>query len=510
MKTGSKNREGWEALLDDLEQRRTSVHRMGGPEKLAKHHGDGRLDARQRIDELVDSGTFIELGTFAGGLARGSLASVPADALIAGMAKIEGRPVLVGSEDFTSKGGSIGLGTHAKRLRLALLAAQERIPLIMLLEGAGERTTNALERYPHAPNDLQALARLAGTVPTVAVVMGASAGHGALTAMLMDFVVMVEGATIFSAGPPLVEAATGERVTKEQLGGTDVHVRRSGVSHNSATDDRGALSMVRRYLSYLPLNAWERPPRQTPASDGKRRLEDLVDLIPPNPAKAYDARKLVEMLADVDSLFELQPSFGEAIITAFARLGGRPVALLANQPIVKAGTIDREAAEKAARFLEISDAFHLPVVFLADNPGIMAGRAAECAGTLRNAARMYAAQARLRSPKLHVTVRKAYGFGSSLMAMNPFDRQTISLAFPGATLGAMPAHGGGTASGADSTTQEALDTAEWGGPWATADTMSFDEVIDPRELRNVLLDALELTFGRETQDVMPRPGGIRP
>jgi len=510
MKTGSKNREGWEALLDDLEQRRTSVHRMGGPEKLAKHHGDGRLDARQRIDELVDSGTFIELGTFAGGLARGSLASVPADALIAGMAKIEGRPVLVGSEDFTSKGGSIGLGTHAKRLRLALLAAQERIPLIMLLEGAGERTTNALERYPHAPNDLQALARLAGTVPTVAVVMGASAGHGALTAMLMDFVVMVEGATIFSAGPPLVEAATGERVTKEQLGGTDVHVRRSGVSHNSATDDRGALSMVRRYLSYLPLNAWERPPRQTPASDGKRRLEDLVDLIPPNPAKAYDARKLVEMLADVDSLFELQPSFGEAIITAFARLGGRPVALLANQPIVKAGTIDREAAEKAARFLEISDAFHLPVVFLADNPGIMAGTAAECSGTLRSAARMYAAQARLRSPKLHVTVRKAYGFGSSLMAMNPFDRQTIGLAFPGATLGAMPAHGGGAASGADSTTQEALDAAEWGGPWATADTMSFDEVIDPRELRNVLLDALELASGRETQDVMPRPGGIRP
>ncbi|MBM3131611.1 MAG: acetyl-CoA carboxylase carboxyltransferase subunit [Chloroflexi bacterium] len=482
---------------------------MGGPQKLAKHNVSGRLDARQRIEVLVDPGSFMEIGTFVGGVSHAGESPVPADALVAGMAKIDGRPVLVGSEDFTVKGGSIGLGTHAKRVRLAILAAQERVPLVMLLEGAGERATNWLERYPYAPNDLQALAELSGKVPTVAVVMGASAGHGALTAMLMDFVIMVQGAAIFSAGPPLVEAATGEKVTPVELGGVDIHVRQSGVAHNVAKDDREALALVRRYLGYFPMNAWQRSPKAASA-DGPRTLDGILDVIPPNPRQPYDARLLVEILADAGTVLEVQPLFGASIITALARLGGRSVAIVANQPAVRSGTIDSDAADKAAHFFEIADAFHLPTVFLADNPGIMAGTAAERSGALRSAGRMFAAQARVRSAKLHVTVRKAYGFGSSLMAMNPFDRQTITLALPGATLGAMPAGGGGTAAHADSQTQESLAAAEMGGPWAVADTMNYDEVIDPRELRNALLAALELSSGRDTVPVEPRAGGIRP
>jgi len=503
-------RKKWEQMLNDLEERRNFGRRMGGPEKIEKHNRGGRLDARQRIDTLVDDGSFMELGTLVGGVARGDIPAVPADALIAGMAKIDGRPVLVGSEDFTVVGGSIGLGTHAKRLRLALLAAQERIPLVMLLEGGGERPTNALQRHPYSPNDLQALADLAGLVPTIAVIMGPSAGHGALTAMLMDIVIMTKDASFFSAGPLLVAAATGEQVTKEALGGPDIHVKQSGVVHNCESDDKGALEFVRRYLSYLPSNAWQRPPRILPAKDGKRRLDEILDLIPLSANKPYDVRQLIEMLADRGSVLEIQPLFGAAMITSLARLGGRPVAIVANQPQVLAGTIDTKAAEKAAHFLEVADAFHLPVIFLADNPGILAGTAAERSGAIRAASRMYYAQARLRSPKLHVTIRKAYGFGSCLMAMNPFDRQTITLAFPGASLAAMPAEGGGSASHADSETKEALRAAEFGGAWETADTMAFDEVIDPRELRNTLLAALEMTAGRETGEVKPRPGGIRP
>ncbi len=500
----------WEKMLNELEERRSFGRRMGGPEKIDKHNRAGRLDARQRIDALVDDGSFLELGTLVGGVARGDLPAVPADALVAGMAKIDGRPVLVGSEDFTVVGGSIGLGTHAKRIRLALLAAQERVPLVMLLEGGGERPTNALQRHPYSPNDLQALAALAGQVPTVAVIMGPSAGHGALTAMLMDFVIMTEDASFFSAGPLLVAAATGEQVTKEELGGPDIHVKQSGVVHNCATDDKAALGLVRRYLSYLPSNAWQRPPRISPAQDGKRSLDHILDLIPPSPNKPYDVRVLIEMLVDKGSVLEIQPLFGAAAITSFARLGGRSVAIVANQPQVMAGTIDTKAAAKAAHFLEVADAFHLPVIFLADNPGILAGTAAERSGAIRAASRMYYAQAHLRSPKLHVTIRKAYGFGSCLMAMNPFDQQTITLAFPGASMAAMPAEGGGNASGADSETKEALRAAEFGGAWETGDTMGFDEVIDPRELRNALLSALELSVGREAEDVKPRPGGIRP
>jgi len=504
------SRAKWESMLGELEERRAFGRRMGGAEKIERHNREGRLDARQRIDALVDTGTFMELGTLVGGIARGEIPAVPADALVAGMAKIDGRPVLVGSEDFTLVGGSIGLGTHAKRLRLALLAAQERVPLVMILEGGGERPTNALQRHPYSPNDLEALADLAGLVPTVAVILGPSAGHGALTAMLMDFVVMSEDASFFSAGPLLVAAAIGEDVTKEELGGPKVHVSESGVIHNCAADDREALKLVRRYLGYLPSNAWQRPPQVSPAEDGRRRLDGILDLIPPNPNTPYDMRSLIEMLADSGSVLEIQPDFGASVITSFARLGGRAVAIVANQPLVMAGTIDYKAGNKAAHFLEVADAFHLPVAFLTDNPGIMAGTAAERSGAIRSASRMYYAQAHLRSPKLHVTIRKAYGFGSCLMAMNPFDHQTITLAFPGATLAAMPAEGGGKASGADSETKDALKAAEFGGAWDSGDTMAFDEIIDPRELRNALLSALELSAGRETEDVKPRPGGIRP
>jgi acetyl-CoA carboxylase carboxyltransferase component len=480
---------------------------MGGAEKLARRHAQGRLDARQRLEALLDSGSFQELGTHVGGVDR-VLPAVPADALVAGFGEIEARPVVAAAEDFTCKGGSIGLGAHAKRVRIAKLAAQERVPLVMLLEGAGERVTNSLERYPYAPNDLQALVELSGIVPTVAVVMGPSAGHGALTAPLMDFIVMVEGAAIFSAGPPLVLDATGERVDMEELGGVKIHTAGSGVAHNAACDDDAALKLVRRYLSYFPSNAWERSPTRSVGDEGERSLDALLDLIPPNPRRPYDVRKVIELLADHGSVLELQPRFGGSMVTALAFLGGRAVAVVANQPMVKAGAIDRDAADKAARFIEIADAFHLPLIFLADNPGVMAGTAAEREGALRHAARMFAAQARARVPKLHVTVRKAYGFGSSLMAMNPFDRQTLTLALPGATLGAMPAKGGGAAAGADDAIQEQLDDGESGGPYASADTMSYDEVIAPSELRNVLLAGLKLARARGAAPCEPvrRPG----
>jgi methylmalonyl-CoA decarboxylase subunit alpha len=490
----------WDELLKDLRARRDAARAMGGTERLEQHRAGGRLDARERVERLLDPDSFVELGTLVGSVHRGVVPPVPADGLIAGHGLIDGRPVLVGAEDFTVMGGSIGLGTTAKRLRLAELAGQERVPLVMLLEGAGERTQNTFERRGRAPNDLQALAHLSGLVPTVAVVMGPSAGHGALTAPLMDFVVMVEGASLFSAGPPLVQEATGEEVTKEELGGTAVHTTVSGVAHNAAADDDDALELVRRYLTYFPSNAWQYPAVPIGADDTEERaLDALTDLIPADPRRGYDVRAVVELLADRDSVLEVEPAFGRPIVTALARLGGEPVAVVANQPAVKAGAIDSEAADKAAHFIEAADAFHLPLVFLADNPGVLAGTAAERSGVLRHAARMFAAQARVRSPKLHVTLRKAYGFGSSLMAMNPFDRQTITLAFPGARLGAMPATGGGAAAGVDDDTQRLLDHAELGGAYSSADTMSYDEVIEPRELRNALLSGLRLSAGRRSQ-----------
>jgi methylmalonyl-CoA decarboxylase subunit alpha len=502
----------WDPLLKDLQRRRDAARAMGGTERLERQRAGGRLDARARVERLIDPGTFVELGALVGSVHRGVVPPVPADGLIAGHGLIDGRPVLVGAEDFTVMGGSIGLGTTAKRQRLAELAGQERAPLVMLLDGAGERAQNAFERRGRAPNDLQTLAHISGLVPTVAVVMGASAGHGALTAPLMDFVVMVEGASLFSAGPPLVKEATGEDVTKDELGGAAVHTTVSGVAHNAVTDDGAALDLVRRYLGFFPSNAWQYPPASSTAPDaGPRELDELTDMIPADPRLGYDVRPLVELVADRDSVLEIEPAFARPVVTALARLGGEPVAIVANQPAAKAGAIDSESADKAAHFLEVADAFHLPAVFLADNPGVLAGTAAERSGILRHAARMFAAQARVRSPKLHVTMRKAYGFGSSLMSMNPFDRQAVTVAFPGARLGAMPAAGGGVAAGVDGDTQQLLDHAELGGSYSSADTMSYDDVIEPRELRNALLAALRLTSARRSEPPGPtRHHGIRP
>jgi acetyl-CoA carboxylase carboxyltransferase component len=411
--------------------------------------------------------------------------------------------VLVGAEDFTVMGGSIGLGTTAKRQRLAELAHQERLPLVMLLEGAGERAQNAFERRGRAPNDLQTLADLSGLVPTVCVVMGPSAGHGALTAPLMDFVVMTESAAIFSAGPPLVKAAIGEEVTKHELGGTAVHAAASGVVHNAAENDRAALALVRRYLAYFPANAWEHPPAVEGPGTARRAVPELLDLVPADPRRGYDIRDVASAVFDADSILEVQPAHGRPIVTALARLGGASVAVVANQPAVKAGSIDAESADKAAHFLGVADAFHLPVVFLADNPGVLAGTASERSGILRHAARMFAAQHRVRSPKLHVTLRKAYGFGSSLMAMNPFDDQTVTLALPGARLGAMPAESGADAARLDADERDVLANAELGGAYSSADTMSYDESVEPSELRDALLDALALSATRRRHAVSP-------
>jgi acetyl-CoA carboxylase carboxyltransferase component len=500
----------WKPLLEDLEQRRAAARAMGGPERLERQRAGGRLDARARVDHLLDPGSFVELGTLVGSVHRGVAPPAPADGLVAGHGLVDGRPVLVGAEDFTVMGGSIGLGASAKRHRLAQLAAQEQVPLVMLLEGAGERAQNAFERRGRAPNDLQALAGLSGMVPMVCVVMGASAGHGALTAPLMDFVVMVEGAALFSAGPPLVKAATGEDVTKEELGGAALHTAVSGVAHNAAPDDPAGLDLARRYLSYFPSSAWERPPRASGDDTGGRVLDTLLELIPADPRRGYDVRAVVDLVADVGSVLEVGPGFGCTIVTALARVGGEAVAVVANQPAVKAGSIDADGADKATHFLEVADAFHLPVLFLADNPGVLAGSAAERRGILRHAARMFAAQAGVRSPKLHVTLRKAYGFGSSLMAMNPFDGQTVTLAFPGARLGAMPAESGARAAGLEGDARELLAHAEVGGAYSSADTMSYDEVIEPRELRNALLAALRLGARRSEAPRPARRRGILP
>ncbi|MEM9468084.1 MAG: carboxyl transferase domain-containing protein [Actinomycetota bacterium] len=484
----------WDETLADLADRRAAAAAMGGEEKLATRRASGRLDARARVATLLDDGSFTEIGGLAG--------SAPADALVAGVGRIDGRPVAVGAEDFTTLGGSIGPAASRKRWRIADIARRERIPLVMLLEGAGHRPPMPGDPGGGGPGDLQAQGRLSGLVPMVCGVLGSSAGHGAITAPLCDFSVMTPDAAIFTAGPPVVKAALGEDVTKDALGGPAVAIA-SGVVHNVAGDDRAALVDIATYLSFFGSSAWERPPWIDTGDLEPRRLDDLLEIVPRDANAAYDMRLVISQLVDGGGFFQIQPDFGTSVVCALARIGGDAVGVVANQPAVMAGSIDVDAADKAAHFISLCDAFHLPIVFLADNPGVLAGQASEQAGILRAGARMFAAQTRATTAKVHVTLRKAYGFGSSVMAMNPYDEQTISLGFPGATLGAMGAAGAGNAVGADDDTRAELRRAENESSYRSASGLSFDDLIDPRELRDSVLAALAVSARRRLGAAAP-------
>ena len=470
----------WDETLGELHDRRSRARAMGGPDRVARHGAAGALDARARISHLLDPGSFSELGTLAGG-------DVPADAIVAGSGTVDGRPVMVGAEDFTTLGGSIGPASNAKRYRLAELALRNKIPLLMLLEGAGFRTTG--ETHGRSPTDLLMQSRCSGRVPVLSAVLGPSAGHGALVAPLSDFCVMTDRAAIFTAGPPVVLESTGEVVSKEDLGGPRVAVP-SGLVHNMVEDDLQALALLRRYLSYFPPSAWSYPPVTVGGDDGPRPTPELLDLVPRDQRTVYEMRDVIDAVVDDGDWMEIQPGFGRSMVCGLARLGGQPVAVVANNPAQLAGSVDADGADKAAHFICVADAFHLPLVFLADNPGVLPGSQSERQGVLRSGARMFVAETFATVPKVHLTLRKAYGFGSVVMSLIGFDGQTATFAYPGATLGAMGAQASRSAMRADEELAAALREAEANASYRSAATLGFDELIDPKETRNAILRAL--------------------
>ena len=467
---------------------------MGGEERLQKHRNAGKLDARARIDRLVDQGSFVEIGTLVGG------ADAPADAVVIGGGTIEGRPVMVAAEDFTVLAGTISSAANAKRYRVAEIAVTDRVPLVMMLEGAGFRADG--KSHGRTPTDLIAQGQCSGRVPLLTAILGASAGHGALVAPMSDFTVMSSHASVFTAGPPVVLESLGERVTKEDLGGPGVAIA-SGLVHNSAPDDAAALDFVRAYLRYFPSSAWSYPPDVEGGDFQFRPVPELLDVVPRNGRRVYDMHAVIDVVFDSDSCFEVQPDFGQSLICVLARLGGHPVAVVANQPQFLAGALDADGADKGAHFITVADSFHLPIVFLADNPGVMPGSQSERQGILRSGARMYAAQAQAKVPKLTVSLRKAYGFGSMVMGLIPFDGQSATFAYPGVTMGAMGAAAMSRARGSDLDEAARLRQVEVEASYRSAERLGFDELISPVETRNMLLHSLRRAMFR--RQAAPEP-----
>ena len=492
---------------------------MGGETRIERQHRAGKLTARERIERLMDFDTFREYGllaTHATQRVQMEGKKAPADGVVTGFGRIDGRPAGVVAEDFTVFGGSLGHTGLAKKLRMVELAIRERTPLVWLLDGAGARAEELIgEGMPTIAHYLK-IAELSGIAPQVGAVMGPSAGDSSLVAAGLEFIVMVRGTGMMAAGgPPIVQSALSKDITKEELGGSDIHCRVSGVADNPAEDDDDAIRIIKTYLSYLPTNAWEYPPDTVATDDPARGDEALLSILPANLRQPYDMRQIIESVVDQGSFFELKPEFAIMLLTGFARLNGHPVGIIANQPNVYAGALTAKAAGKARRFIDLCSAYHLPLVSLVDVPGVMTGPLSEKEGALRAGLAACNSLAWAQVPLLTVVVHKMFGFGGGVMGGYGAG-QTITLAWPTADFGSLPVESGVLAAyprelaeareaGNYETVKAELERKfeEYCGPYPAAAKFNVDDVIDPRETRPRLIDALELALNRRTEPAAP-------
>ena len=408
--------------------------RRGGTRYLPKLREQNKLTVRERLDLLLDAASFVEDGLFANALAE----DLPADGVVTGIGAIGGRQVALMANDPTVKAGSWGARTVEKIVRVQENAERLRIPIFYLVDSAGARITDQIDMFPgrrHAGRIFFNEVRLSGLVPQVCLLFGPSAAGGAYIPAFCDVVIMVEGnASMYLGSPRMVEVVVGEKVTLEELGGARMHCTESGCGDFLVKDDPAAIETAKTYFEYLPQNFAERPATQ-PARAPKAG-KPLAELIPEEPQRGYDMRKVVEMLVDGGAWLEVKELFARELLTGFARLDGMAVGILANQPMQKGGVLFNDSADKAARFIWLCDAFNIPLLFLADVPGFMIGTDVERRGIIRHGAKMISAVADATVPKISVIVRKAYGAGLYAMAGPAYDPDA-TLALPSAQIAVM-------------------------------------------------------------------------
>jgi acetyl-CoA carboxylase carboxyltransferase component len=502
--------------LKELESRRRKALEMGGTEKIKRQHRQGKLTARERIDLLCDPETFQEYGLLATHQShRPEMEEklTPADGVITGFGCIAGRIAGVVAEDFTVMGGSEGLTHLQKKVRMVEIATQEKVPLVWLLEGSGARAEEFIgEGLPAVFHHIK-VARMSGIAPQVGVIMGPSAGDSSLVGSLLEFIIMVKGPAMMAAGgPPVVLHATGEQISKEDLGGTKIHCEISGVADNEAANEKEAILMTKQYLSYLPSSAYEYPPSIQSTDDPNRMDEDLLDILPEGFKHPYDMKQIIARVVDRDSFFEIKPKFAPMMITGLARMNGHPAGIIANQPLVHAGAITAKTAQKQRHFIDLCSAYHIPLIFLVDTPGVMTGPTSEKEGALRYGLASAYALAWADVPKITVVVRKAFGFGGSAMC-GYGAKQTLTVAWPTVDFGSLPVEGGVEASkGSDLTAADdpevlrrQIEAAyrKYCGPYPAAGHFNVDDVIDPRATRPRIIRALELALHRRSVPARP-------
>ena len=528
MSDAGKRADDWSAEVDELRLRRREAMALGGAEAVGKHHERGRLTIRERMAKLVDKDSFREIGTLTGqGKYDGAtLKGVTPAPYVMGLASIDGRPVAVGGEDFTIRGGSSWSGDRKKGGQggfIEDLAASYRIPLVNLIDGSGGSVTSINKRghsiFPGV-HGFERSVELLGKVPVVSAVLGTAAGGPAGRAILSHWSVMVDGTShVFAAGPPVVERSLGQKISKEDLGGPQVAVDHAGTIDNRVESEEACFAELRRFLSYMPSNVWEAPPQVAGTDPADRCDEELLSIVPKDRRKPYNMRKLIGHIVDRDSVFEIQPTYGKALITCLARMSGRVVGVVANNPMVYGGAMDVKAARKQIHFVELCDCFHIPLVFLVDVPGFMVGRDAEANATLREGMRAVYVGLQATVPTYTVVIRKCYGMAG--MGTTEKNGLEFKIAWPSAEWGSLPIEGGvaaafrreiANAPDAKARERELEEQLRaMASPFRTAEAFGVEEIVDPRETRPYLCRFIDAAQARIRTTLGPKAKyGVRP
>ncbi|MFT7677917.1 MAG: propionyl-CoA carboxylase beta chain [Planctomycetota bacterium] len=511
-----------ETPLERLHRLRAESQLGGGQARIDRQHKAGKLTARERVEFLLDEGSFVELDRFVTHRCTDfgmQDQTILGDGVITGHGLLDGRPVYVFSQDFTVFGGSLS-ETHAEKIcKVMDQALKVGVPLIGLNDSGGARIQEGVQSLGGYAEIFWRNTQASGVIPQLSAVMGPCAGGAVYSPAITDFIMMVEGTSYMHiTGPDVVKTVTHEEVTSEELGGSEVHCGTSGVAHFSAPDDKSCLLLLRKLYSYLPLNNAEDAPFIPTDDPSDRREEGLADIVPADPGKPYDITKVIDLVVDKESFLQVQEAWAGNMVVGFARLGGYPVGIVANQPAVLAGCLDISASEKGARFIRFCDAFNIPIVTLEDVPGFLPGTAQEYGGIIRHGAKLLYAYCEATVPKLTVITRKAYGGAYDVMGSQHV-RADVNVAWPASQIAVMGAAGAAKiihrreiAAADDPVALEAQRTAEYeekfGNPYRAAARGFVDDVIEERDTRPYLIRSLELLRSKHESRPTRKHGNI--
>jgi len=500
---------------------------MGGAANIKRQHDAGRLTVRERFDRLLDPGSFHEIGVLAGRATYdegGCLASFTPSNFVLGTGLIDSRKVVVGGDDFTVRGGAADAKVGDKMGYGEKLARGLRIPMVRLVDGTGGggsvKTIEQIGRtYVPANPAWDQITAMLGEVPVIGACLGPVAGLGAVRVVTSHFSLMVRGTSqLFVAGPPVVERGVGEKVSKEELGGYEIHTRGSGAVDNEVASEDEAFQTIRRFLSYLPPSVWQIPPRLATDDPIGRREEELLSIIPRDRRRTYDVRRILNAIVDRGSFFETGYYYGRPLVTGLARLNGYSVGVMANDPRHGGGAPNAQACDKMIRLVDICDTFHIPVVNFVDNPGFLIGSAAERAGTIRAGARALVAVYQATTPWISILIRRCYGVAGA----GHGNAQSLNLryAWPSGDWGSLPIEGGVQAAykrDIEASPDPAARRREleemlnqFRSPLRTAEAFGIEEIIDPRDTRPLLCEWVEGAYGMLPSELGPKTRAVRP